>query len=177
MAEAKYDAGQGQGRRRHQCPLCRSRPRPWPRPNTKVNKKANDEVPGSVPTVRMNELFLKCKETKLAIEKATLDQKVAGEEAKVAKAEVEAAKVMVERHKVLSPIAGEVVDIRAHKGESVQPIAGGDPRREARQPVGRRRRAAAAKFARAELDGRNVTVDVDYPQRPEDRCPAKSSFS
>ena len=28
---------------------------------------------------------------------------------------------MVDRHKILSPIAGVVVEIRAHKGEAVQP--------------------------------------------------------
>ena len=124
-----------------------------------VNKKANDDVPGSVPQVQLNELFLKCKETELAIEKANLDRKVAGEEAKVAKAEVEAAKVMVDRHKVLSPMAGVVVDVRAHKGEAVQPT----------QAVIRvvkldslwvEGNVPAAKFARSELDGRDVTVDV-----------------
>ena len=38
-----------------------------------VNEKANDEFPAG-PQVRINELFLKCKETELAIEKAKLDQ-------------------------------------------------------------------------------------------------------
>ena len=74
------------------------------------------------------------------------------EEAKVAKAEVEAAKVMVDRHKVLSPIDGVVVDVRAHKGEAVQPA----------QPVIRVVKldslwvegdVPAAEFARAELEG------------------------
>ena len=124
-----------------------------------VNLKANADVPGSVPQVRLNELLLKCTETELAIEKAKLDQKVADEEAKVAKAEVEAAKVMVERHKVVSPIAGVVVDIRAHKGEAVQPAQAGDPRRQARQPVGRRQRARRQVRA-GRTGGQNVTVDV-----------------
>lgn len=125
-----------------------------------LNVEADNTVPGSIPKVRLSELFLKCKETELAIEKARLDRKIAGEEAKVAAAEVEAAKVMVDLHKLVSPIAGEVVDIRAHNGEAVQP----------NQAVIRvakfdslwveARRVPAAKFARAELKGQNVTVDV-----------------
>lgn len=125
-----------------------------------VNVQANHDVPGSVPQVRISELFLKCRETELAIEKAKLDRTVAGEEAKVAKAEVEAAKVTVDRHKVLSPIAGIIVEIRAHKGEAVQPslavlrVVNLDSLWvEARQ-------VPAAKYARAELEGQPVTVDV-----------------
>ena len=124
-----------------------------------INLAANAAVPGSVPQARLNELKLKCTETDLAIEKAKLDRTVAAAEAKVAKAEVEAARVMVDRHKVLSPVNGEVVEVRAHKGEAVQPtqavihvvkldnvwVEGSVP---------------AAKFARAELERRPVTVDV-----------------
>ncbi len=140
-----------------------------------VNVKANKEVPGAVPQVKLSELFLKCKETELAIEKATLDRKVAGEEAKVAKAEIEAAKVMVDRHKLLSPIGGVVVDIRAHKGESVQPT----------QAVIRvvkldslwvEGTVPAAKFARAELDKRDVTVDVVIAHGEKKSLPGKIIF-
>jgi multidrug efflux pump subunit AcrA (membrane-fusion protein) len=124
-----------------------------------VNKKANADVPGSVPQVRLNELYLKCKETELAIEKARLDRSIAAEEAKVAKAEVEAAKVTVDRHKVLSPIAGVVVDLRAHKGEAVQPSQAviHVVKLDSLWVEGN---ASAARFARAELEKRPVTVDV-----------------
>ena len=125
-----------------------------------VNKKANDDVPGAVPHVRMNELFLKCKETQLGIEKAQLDQKVAKEEATAALAEIEAAKVIVKRHRVLSPFAGVVVDIRAHKGEAVH----------LQQPLGLVRvarldgklwvegDAPAAEFSRSDFEGKTVAV-------------------
>ncbi len=124
-----------------------------------VNVEANKKVPQSVPQVRLSELFLKCNETALAIEKARLDRTVAEAEARTAKAEVEEAKVMVDLLRLVSPIAGVVTDIRAHKGEAVQPsqavirvinlstlwVQGDVP---------------AAKYARAELEGRPVAVNV-----------------
>ena len=141
-----------------------------------VNKEANDQVHGSVPKVRLSELFLKCKETELAIEKATLDQTVAAAEAKVAQAEVGAARVMVDLHKLVSPIAGVVVDIRAHKGEAVQPsqavihvvkltslwVQGNVP---------------AARFARAELEGKKVMVDVVITRGEKRSLPGEVVFA
>ena len=82
---------------------------------------------------------------------------------------------MVDRHKVLSPIAGVVVDIRAHKGEAVQPT----------QAVIRVVRldslwvegnVSAARFARAELDGRPVTVDVVITRDEKASLPGKVIF-
>ena len=81
-----------------------------------VNVKANKEVPGRVPHVKLNELFLKCKETELAIEKATLDRRLPAKRPRSPRPKSRPAKVMVDRHKLLSPIGGEVVDIRAPQG-------------------------------------------------------------
>ncbi len=143
-----------------------------------INRKAVAEMPGSISQVALSEKLLKCTETELAIEKAELDRKVASQEALVAKAELEAAKLVVERHKILSPVSGKgvVVEIHAHKGEAVQPgqaiihvvkldslwVQGDVP---------------AAKFARAELDGRPVTVDVVITT-PDDKrsLPGKVDF-
>jgi multidrug efflux pump subunit AcrA (membrane-fusion protein) len=139
-----------------------------------TNLKANTKVPGSVPAVQLNTLLLKCTETRLAIVKADSDKKVAEEEANVARAEVAAAKVMVDRHKVLSPIAGEVVEIRAHKGEAVQPA----------QPailvvkldsVWVQGRVPAAEVARAAI-GKNVTVDVTITRREKRSFPGQVIF-
>ena len=154
VAQAKLEAAKTKSKAaEHQCRATAEAAKAVADAEYKVNEKANIDVPGSVPKVRLSELLLKCKETELAIKKAKSDQELAEEEAKVAEAEVDAAKVMVERHKIVSPIAGEVVDIRAHKGEAVQPaqavihvvkldslwVEGNVP---------------AAKFARAELEGR-----------------------
>ena len=142
----------------------------------KTNQKANKDVPSTVPQVRISELELKCTETKLAIDKAMSDQKLADEEAKVAAAEADAAKVIVERHKVVSPIAGEIVDVRFHQGEAVQPT----------QPVIRvmnlgtlwvQGDVPGRNFGRAELQGQDVTVDFVIPPRGEKRSlPGKVIF-
>ncbi|MGA2254800.1 MAG: hypothetical protein ABSG53_09075, partial [Thermoguttaceae bacterium] len=58
-----------------------------------ARKKANDDVPGAIPKIRLNDLSLKYKEADLAVEKARRDQRIAAEAAKVAKAEFEAARL------------------------------------------------------------------------------------
>ncbi len=142
-----------------------------------INKKANDKVPGSVPQVRMNELLLKCQETELAIEKAKLDQKVAGRGRRPPRPKSTPAKVMVQRHKVLSPLAGVVVDIRTPQGRMrCSPRSSrADPRHQARHACGSKATCRRRQVRRAEFDGRPVTVDVDYP-RPESALPGKVVF-
>ncbi len=125
----------------------------------KVSQQANVAVKGSIPQVTMNEKFLKCEETRLSILKANSDRDVAAEDAKVAAAEVAAAKLMVERHKILSPLAGEVVDIRKHRGESVQPTEA-VVRVVRLDTVWVQGTVLAANYARAELDGQDVSVEV-----------------
>jgi len=123
------------------------------------NEKSNRDVPGSVPMAKIEELQLKCIETTLAIEKAKHDLKTAQAEAAAALAEVHAGQVMLELYKITSPIDGEVVEVRAHKGEAVQPA----------QPVIQiiRRdklwvegQVPASEFARSQLDNQPVTVEV-----------------
>ena len=142
----------------------------------KTNLQANKDVPRTVPQVRIRELELKCTETKLAIDKAVSDQKLAKKEAQVAAAEADSAKVIVERHKVVSPIAGEIVDVRFHQGEAVQPT----------QPVIRvmnlgtlwvQGDVPGGNFGRAELQGQDVTVNFVIPPRGEKgSLPGKVTF-
>ena len=115
--------------------------------------------------MRIRELELKKEETELSIEKAKLDQKIAAAEAEVAAAEKGEAEVMVERHQLRSPLTGVVVDVRAHKGEAVQPS----------QAVIRVVRldslwvqgdVPAAEFARSTLDGHDVTINVAGEKNP-----------
>jgi multidrug resistance efflux pump len=82
---------------------------------------------------------------------------------------------MVDLLKVVSPIAGVVVEVRAHKGEAVQPS----------QPVIRvinldslwvQGDVPAGDFARSELDGRNVTVDVVITRGVKKSVPGKVTF-
>jgi len=143
----------------------------------KILKNANENTPRSVPLVKIHEQELKCKETELAIKKAESDRKVAREEAKVAAAEVDAAKVMVARHKIVSPIAGEVDDVKAHVGETTQ---------QPMQPViyvvnldslWVQGSVDSTQFARGELDGKDVTVMVPIPrQSRKEPLPGKVVF-
>ena len=143
-----------------------------------VNVKANTLVPGSVSQVALSEKYLKCRETELAIEKAKLDRKVAAQEALVAKAELEAAKLAVERHKILSPISGKgvVVNIRAHKGEAVQPGQALIHVVKLDSLWVEVQRVPAAKYARAELDGQPVTVEVEITSGEKRSVPGKVVF-
>ena len=140
-----------------------------------VNKKANNDVPDSVPQVQLNELFLKCKETELAIEKARLDRRVAAEEAKVAAAEVEAAKVMVDRHKSSRRSPAWWSTSAPTRAKSVQPYAARDPRRQL-DSLWVEGHVPAAKFARSELEGRDVTVDVVITRDGHAIVPGKVIF-
>jgi hypothetical protein len=53
------------------------------------NKKANEQVPGSVPKARLLELEAKCTETDLAIDLAKLNKQLAAEDFEIAKAELD----------------------------------------------------------------------------------------
>ena len=139
----------------------------------KVNKEANDKVPGSVPKVRMTELLLKCVETALAIEKADSDKEVAEDEAKVASAEVAATEVMVQWHKVLSPLTGEVDTVRAHKGEAVQPTQAVIRVIKLDSVWVEAREVPAGRFARSELEGRDVLVDFMISRTEKRSLPGK----
>jgi len=131
-----------------------------------ISKGANKEVGRSIPLAKIHEQELKCTETELAITKANSDKSIAEKEANVATAEVAAAEVMVARHKVVSPIAGEVIDVKVHVGETVQPT----------QPVIRivnleslwvQGNVDGSEFARAELEGQDVTVTFSIPPHKE----------
>jgi multidrug resistance efflux pump len=124
------------------------------------SEKANRGVPGTVPQAKINELRLKCVETALAIEKATHDHTVAEAEAGIAAAEVKAAETMVELLKVYSPIDGQVVAIRAHKGEAVQPTQPGVIHVVGLNKLWVEGQVKAADLTREQLENQPVTVEV-----------------
>lgn len=140
-----------------------------------VNRNANTAVPGSVALVRLNELSLKVKQTVLSIEKARLDQRIAAEESKVADAEAKAATVTIDRHQVHSPIDGVVQELRAHKGEYIQPTL-------AVIRIVRLDRlwvegsASATKYSRNEIEGRTAKVDVVLARGRKESFNAKVIF-
>jgi len=137
------------------------------------NQKANRDVPGSVPQAKIDELELKCKETSLAIDKARHERAVAEKEAAVAYAEVKAAETMIDLLTVKAPFDGEVFEVKAHKGEAVQPS----------QPVIHIVHVdtlwvegSVSGFARSELEGQPVKVEVDIPHTPKFKADGKIIF-
>ena len=124
------------------------------------NKKSNHDVPGSVPKAKIEEFELKCIETTLAVKKAKHDHAVAESEAGIAAAEVKAAETMVELLKVYSPIDGEVVAVRAHKGEAVQPTQPGVIRIVGLNKFWVEGQVSSADFTREQLENQPVTVEV-----------------
>ena len=124
------------------------------------NNKANRNVPGTVPQAKIDELTLKETETKLAIEKATHDHLVAVSEAGIEAAEVKSAETMIDLLKVYSPIDGEVVEVRKHKGEAVQPGEPGVIRVVGLDKLWVEGQVSAADFTREQLENQPVTVEV-----------------
>jgi len=125
-----------------------------------LNEDSNKRVPSSVPQVRMNELWLKCRETELSIDKAKLEWRVAGHEAEAAKAEVSGAQENIRRRQIRAPLPGVVVTLHRHEGEWV---LAGDPvlhliRMDRLWVEGD---LSSSEFNRAEVEGRPVTVAVE----------------
>jgi membrane fusion protein, multidrug efflux system len=107
----------------------------------------------------MAELWLKAEESRLGIDKAKLDQKVAAQTEVARKVEVDSAQNDIERRQIKAPIAGEVVKVIPRLGEWVNPGA----------PVVHIARLdrlyvegylKVADFSPEEIKGRPVTVKV-----------------
>ena len=86
-----------------------------------LNKRANEVHPGTVPVVKMQELWLKVRQAELQIEKASHEQTIAKFETEGYKAKVELADEQLRRHHINAPIKGEVVEIMFREGEWVEP--------------------------------------------------------
>ncbi len=128
------------------------------------NRDANDPlrggVPGSVPKATIADKELKYLETKLSIEKADLDFRVAQAEAKVAAAEVQAAQTVVDLMKVKAPFDGEVDVVRKHVGEAVQPNEPGVVHIVNRNKLRVQAEVSDREYAREQMDNQPVTVQV-----------------
>jgi multidrug efflux pump subunit AcrA (membrane-fusion protein) len=140
------------------------------------NKDANTAVPGSVPKARLEELDLKVKETTLATEKAAHDFKVADTEAGIAAAKVDAAETMVKLLKVFSPIDGEVVLVRRHAGEAVQPADLGVIHISNRDKLWIKFYVPGELYGREQFDNQPVTVEVKVTGGKKISVPGKVNF-
>jgi multidrug efflux pump subunit AcrA (membrane-fusion protein) len=86
-----------------------------------LNKKANEQHPGTVPVVKMQELWLKVRQAELQIEQAAHEQTIAKYETEGYKAKVDLADEQVRQRQIKAPIKGEVVEVMFREGEWVEP--------------------------------------------------------
>jgi len=140
-----------------------------------VNKEACDKVPGAIPATEMRRLLLTYHRAKLEIEQAQMQFRIAALETNVAQAEVDAAAEGVRRRKILAPMDAMVVERFRHHGEWVQP---GDPvmhivRIDRLRVQGYIR---ATDHAAGEIDGRDVTVDVELTRGRQESFRGKVVF-
>lgn len=83
--------------------------------------QANERAPASISQVKMQELALAYEKAQRQIEQAQHNMEIYKEEAAAQRVKVDAAEDDVKRRQVVSPIAGEVVEVPVHIGEYVKP--------------------------------------------------------
>jgi multidrug efflux pump subunit AcrA (membrane-fusion protein) len=86
-----------------------------------LNEAANRQHPGTVPVVKMQELWLKVRQAELQIEQAAHEQTVAKFETDGYKAKVDLADEQLRQRQIKAPIKGEVVEVMFREGEWVEP--------------------------------------------------------
>lgn len=120
-------------------------------------------------------MWYEWEKSKLSIQQAELDKRVAGFTALTKAAEVEAVNVNIERRKLISPIDGVVTKVNRHVGEWVAP---GDPVIEI-VSIGTVKafcKLKASEYNPHEIDGRPVTVDVELAHGRKEKFTGKVVF-
>lgn len=87
----------------------------------RLNRSANDKVPGARAATELHRLQLAHHRAELAAEHAEHQQAVALLEADARAAQVDAADTDIERRHIKAPISGEVIEVYPHIGEWVKP--------------------------------------------------------
>ena len=137
--------------------------------------EANKKVKGSIPEVEINRLKLTWHKSKLQIEQAELEQRVAVFTADGKGAEVEATEASIERRQIKAPLDGVITNVYRHLGEWVAP---GDPVVKIVR-VNRLRIEGflnAADYDPPEIEGRAVTVEVELAHGRKVKFPGKVVF-
>lgn len=141
--------------------------------NDEARKRGRGKI---IPDSEMRRLELKCKEAELAVEQAQTNRAIAIMETEVSQAELAASMENVERRRITSPLDGMVHEVHHHTGEWVQP---GDPAFHVIR-LNRLRvegDADANEFLPSELDGRDVSVEVQILPGQTERLPGKVVFA
>jgi multidrug efflux pump subunit AcrA (membrane-fusion protein) len=138
-------------------------------------QESNDRFKGTVTSIDILRAQLEHKKSKLAIEQAAQKKIEAELTAKAKSAEVGAAKVALDRRVLRAPFDGVVVKVSKKPGEWVAP---GEP---VVQIVGVNRLRVmgnldASDWGPADIDGRDVTVEVTLPRGRAVKVPGKVTF-
>ena len=138
-------------------------------------KESNDKFKGTVTAIDILRAELEWKMTNLGIEQAAQKKTEAELTAKAKNAEVGAAKVALDRRVLRAPFDGMVVKLSKKPGEWVAP---GEP---VVQIVGVNRLRVsgnldASDWGPADIDGRDVTVEVTLPRGRTVKVPGKVTY-
>ncbi len=137
--------------------------------------EANHKVKGSIPEVEINRLKLTWHKSKLQIEQAQLEQRVAVFTAEGKGGEVEAAEASIQRRQIRAPLDGVITNVYRHVGEWVAP---GDPVVKIVR-VNRLRIEGflnVADYDPQEIEGRAVTIDAELAHGRKVKFPGKVVF-
>jgi multidrug efflux pump subunit AcrA (membrane-fusion protein) len=138
-------------------------------------RESNDKFKGTVTSIDILRAQLEWKKSRLGIEQAAQKKTEAELTAKAKNAEVGAAKVALDRRVLRAPFDGVVVKVEKKPGEWVAP---GEP---VVQIVGVNRLRVmgnldAADWGPADIDGRDVTVEVSLPHGRTVKVPGKVTY-
>ncbi len=138
-------------------------------------EEANAAIEGTVPEAEMDRLRLTCEKLQLEIERARMDQRIAGLQSWVKDAEVQASAENLRRHQITAPFDGVAVEIFPHVGEWLEP---GTPVVYLIEMDRLRVEGFVEqdKLGPGEIAGRNVEVVVTLERGREERFPGKVVF-
>jgi multidrug efflux pump subunit AcrA (membrane-fusion protein) len=138
-------------------------------------EKANAGTKGTVSHIEMLRTLLEWEKAKLGILKAKEEQIASGLTFQAKKAEAEAAKITVNRRALRAPFDGVVLKVAKHVGEWV---AIGEPVLELVRVdrLSIRGDLVASEWNPADIEGRDVTVEVKLPRGRVEKVPGKVVF-
>jgi len=136
--------------------------------------ESNEKYAKSVSDSEMDRLQLLVQKTALEVEQAQHEFTLAGLTSRIKETEHLAAQQKVERHQIVAPLAGVVVQVSRHRGEWVRP--GDSVVRICRLDRLRAEGFLKAQHVHRSLQGQEVRLVVDLPERPNAEFPAKIVF-
>ncbi len=138
------------------------------------SNEALDRYAKSISASEMDHLRLLVDKSKVEIEQAEHEFKIADYTRQIKVAEHQAAEQAVSRRKITAPLGGVVVRVPRHRGEWVKP---GDPVvRIVRLDHLRAEGFLDSRYLSPKLDGRKVKLIVDLPGDPAAEFPGKIVF-